>query len=69
MMKDKIIGTVKWFNDNKGFGFIESEGKEYFVHYSCIRNERNTLTNGALVSFKIIEGQKGPLAEEVEVVR
>lgn len=69
MIKDRTIGTVKWFNDNKGFGFIESEGKEYFVHYSCIRNERNTLANGALVSFKIIEGQKGPLAEEVEIVR
>ena len=67
-MTEKIIGTVKWFNDNKGFGFIEYEGKDYFVHYSCIRNESKTLTDGALVSFKIIPGQKGPLAEEVELI-
>ena len=67
-MKEKNIGIVKWFNDIKGFGFIQSEGKDYFVHYSCIHNDSKTLADGALVSFKIIDGQKGPLAEEVELV-
>lgn len=67
-MDMKIIGTVKWFNDTKGFGFIQSEGKDYFVHYSCIRTTDKTLADGARVSFKIIQGQKGPLAEEVELL-
>ncbi|RUR04435.1 cold-shock protein [Legionella sp. km772] len=55
-------------SDNKGYGFIECEGKDYFVHYSCIRNEGKTLSNGAQVSFRIIDGRKGPLAEEVELL-
>ena len=68
-MTDKIRGKVKWFNESKGFGFIESSGKDYFVHFSAIQsNGFKTLAEGATVMFKAGKGQKGPQAEEVEVV-
>lgn len=68
-MSDKIRGKVKWFNEEKGFGFIESEGKDYFVHYSAIQSDGfKTLPEGASVLFKAGKGQKGPQAEEVEIV-
>lgn len=68
-MSEKIRGTVKWFNEGKGFGFIESEGKDYFVHFSAIVADGfKTLTEGSTVLFKPAQGQKGPQAEEVEVV-
>lgn len=68
-MSEKINGTVKWFNDKKGFGFIESEGKDFFVHFSAIQGDGfKTLEQGAPVLFKASEGQKGPQAEEVELV-
>ncbi len=68
-MSEKINGTVKWFNEGKGFGFIESEGKDYFVHFSAITGSGfKTLTEGASVMFKAVQGQKGPQAEEVEAV-
>ncbi len=68
-MSEKMQGTVKWFNDNKGFGFIESNGKDYFVHFSAISgNGFKTLAEGATVRFKATDGQKGPQAEEVETV-
>ncbi len=68
-MSDKVRGTVKWFNESKGFGFIESNGKDYFVHFSAIQGSGfKTLAEGATVSFKPGQGQKGPQAEEVEVV-
>lgn len=68
-MSDKVRGVVKWFNESKGFGFIESEGKDYFVHFSAIQgNGFKTLAEGASVMFKAAQGQKGPQAEEVEVV-
>lgn len=67
-MSEKIRGTVKWFNDSKGFGFIESEGKDYFVHFSAIVGSGfKTLPEGSSVLFKATQGQKGPQAEEVEV--
>lgn len=67
-MSEKIQGTVKWFNESKGFGFIESEGKDYFVHFSAIQCDGfKTLAEGASVMFKASEGQKGPQAEEVEM--
>ena len=67
-MSEKIQGTVKWFNESKGFGFIESEGKDYFVHFSAIQSDGfKTLAEGASVLFKATQGQKGPQAEEVEV--
>ena len=69
-MTDKQIGTVKWFNNVKGFGFIQKEdGNDLFVHYSQIHGDGyKTLKDGQQVSFKIGEGRKGPQAEEVEMV-
>ena len=60
-------GTVKWFNESKGFGFIEREdGPDVFVHYSAIQSDGyKTLAEGATVSFDIVEGQKGPAAANV----
>lgn len=60
-------GTVKWFNDSKGFGFIQQEGgNDLFVHHSAIQGEGfKSLTEGARVSFDVVAGQKGPAAENV----
>lgn len=60
-------GTVKWFNESKGFGFIESEeGKDVFVHFSAIQGEGfKTLREGQKVQFDIVDGQKGPAAANV----
>ena len=57
-------GTVKWFNDQKGFGFITPEdgGKDLFVHHSAIQSQGfRTLAEGALVEFDVVQGQKAPL--------
>jgi len=62
----RTTGTVKWFNDAKGFGFISPEGQELdcFVHYSAIQKEGfRTLAEGARVAFDMIVGPKGPAAE------
>lgn len=66
-MSDLITGNVKWFNDEKGFGFIEREGgKDVFVHFSAINGDgRRSLTEGQQVTMKVTQGQKGPQAEEV----
>ena len=61
-------GTVKWFNDQKGFGFITPEGstEDCFVHHSAIQSEGfRTLAEGAQVEFDIVDGTKGPAAENV----
>ena len=61
------VGTVKWFNDAKGFGFIRQDaGPDVFVHYSQISGEGfRTLEEGQPVNFEVIEGPKGLLAEKV----
>ena len=68
-MATLLNGTVKWFNSDKGFGFIEQEnGKDLFVHFSQINGngfERVSLNDGQQVTFEIGEGQKGPQAENV----
>ncbi len=66
-MANQVSGTVKWFNDEKGFGFIEQEGgKDVFVHYSAINGSgRKTLAEGQKVTMEVTNGQKGPQAENV----
>ena len=68
-MADREIGTVKWFNSTKGFGFIEREnGKDVFVHYSAINSTGyRSLEEGQRVEFIVTEGQKGPQAQDVEI--
>ena len=64
-----LKGTVKWFNKEKGFGFITSEeGKDYFVHFSGIVGEGfRSLEENQSVSFEVEEGAKGPIAVKVTV--
>ena len=64
-------GTVKWFNDSKGFGFISLEdgSKDVFVHHSAIQAEGyKSLTEGQQVEFEVVQGAKGPAAENVRPV-
>jgi len=69
-MSDRVTGTVKWFNDDKGFGFIEREGGEdVFVHFGSIRGEGfKSLQEGAQVEFVLGQGDKGPQALDVTVI-
>ncbi|MEQ1638686.1 MAG: cold-shock protein [Methylococcales bacterium] len=67
-MSALVEGKVKWFNDDKGFGFIEQEGgKDVFVHFSAINSGdgRKTLKDGQRVTMEVTNGQKGPQAENV----
>ena len=66
-MSEAVVGTVKWFNDEKGYGFIARDGgSDVFVHYRAIAMEgRKSLKEGQSVKFTIGEGQKGPQAENV----
>jgi CspA family cold shock protein len=69
-MSERVIGTVKWFNGDKGYGFLAREGgPDVFVHYSAIQSEgfRN-LTEGQKVEFTIEKGPKGLQAADVKVV-
>ena len=67
MSGERVEGTVKWFNDDKGFGFIEQEGgKDVFVHHTSVQMEGfKSLKEGQKVTMEVTEGQKGPQAENV----
>jgi CspA family cold shock protein len=69
-MAERIVGTVKWFNSGKGYGFIEREGgPDVFVHFSSIQAEGfRSLEQGQKVEFTIEQGQKGPQAAAVTIV-
>ncbi|MEX1665597.1 cold-shock protein [Zhongshania arctica] len=69
-MSDRVSGTVKWFNNAKGFGFISnSEDNDVFVHFRSIRGEGyRTLDEGQAVEFNLINGPKGLQAEDVTKV-
>jgi CspA family cold shock protein len=69
-MSDRFIGTVKWFNTSKGFGFIQREGEaDVFVHYSAIVSEGfKNLVQGQKVEFSVEEGPKGMQAAQVTVI-
>jgi cold shock protein len=69
-MKAMSEGKVKWFNEHKGFGFIENdEGGDLFVHHSNIQGEGfKTLSEGQRVSFDVAQGKKGPAAENVKAL-
>lgn len=66
----RITGTVKWFNDAKGFGFIQREGgPDVFVHFSAIESSGfKSLVEGDTVEFEVVDGQKGPQAANVTKV-
>ncbi|WKY44920.1 cold-shock protein [Eubacteriaceae bacterium ES2] len=66
-----MSGTVKWFNSEKGYGFITGEdGKDVFAHFSQIQsNGFKTLEEGQEVTFDVVQGQKGPQAENIQVVK
>lgn len=72
-MSEQINGTVKWFNDEKGYGFIQPDdgGKDVFVHFRQVNRSghgRVTLQEGQKVAFQVGEGQKGPQAENVDIL-
>jgi len=70
-MAEQVTGTVKWFNNSKGYGFIErEEGGDVFVHYTAIEGSGfRSLEEGQRVKFTEVQGKKGPQAEKVEVIR
>ena len=69
-MSTTTTGTVKWFNESKGFGFIEQEnGPDVFAHFSAIQSDGfKTLAEGQRVQFTVTQGQKGPQAENITAI-
>lgn len=70
-MAERETGTVKWFNSTKGYGFVtRDKGGDVFVHFSSVQGDGyRTLEEGQKVEFTVIDGQKGPQAHEVSVVK
>ena len=69
-MEERLTGTVKWFNSEKGYGFLEREdGPDVFVHYTAIQAEGfRTLREGQQVEFSVEQGPKGPQASNVVII-
>ena len=69
-MSNQATGKVNWFNESKGFGFIEQDnGKDVFEHFSAIQGSGfKTLAEGQRVSFEVTQGQKGPQASNVQAI-
>lgn len=70
-MAERELGVVKWFNGEKGYGFIarDSGEKDVFVHFSAISAEGfRTLREGQRVEFEVVQGQKGPQAQNVDII-
>lgn len=69
-MSNSVTGTVKWFNESKGFGFIEQQsGPDVFAHFSAIQGSGfKTLVEGQAVEFTVTQGNKGPQAENIVAV-
>ena len=70
-MEERELGTVKWFNGEKGYGFIalNSGEKDVFVHFSALSGDGfRTLREGAVVEFLVVQGDKGPQAQDVKVI-
>jgi CspA family cold shock protein len=71
-MSEKVTGTVKWFDESKGFGFIQqASGSDVFAHYSAIQTDGDgfrTLQEGQQVEFNVTQGQKGPQAENIQAI-
>ena len=69
-MSERVTGTVKWFNDQKGFGFLSQEGgADVFVHHSAIQSEGfRSLAEGDRVEFSVEDGPKGPAAADVRKI-
>lgn len=70
MSEERVTGTVKWFNDQKGFGFLsQANGSDVFVHYSAIETQGfRSLAEGDEVEFSIVQGPKGPAAAGVRKI-
>lgn len=70
-MAERETGTVKWFNSTKGYGFVtRDKGGDVFVHFSSLQGDGyRTLEEGQKVEFSVVDGQKGPQAHEVTVVK
>ena len=69
-MSNTVTGTVKWFNESKGFGFIEQKsGPDVFAHFSAITGDGfKTLAEGQAVEFTVSQGQKGPQADNIKAI-
>lgn len=69
-MSERVTGSVKWFNDEKGYGFVssDSDGQDYFVHFRAIEGGGfKSLKEGQKVTFEVVQGQKGAQADKVKV--